>query len=113
MPLSTAELGARITRHRGTKGIRAAAAEIGVSPATLSRVEKGHVPDLDTFEKICMWLDVDPGEFLGSRRAERPTESVSVHFRKGKTVSEKTARSLANMILTAQQALRARESIGG
>ncbi len=113
MPLATAELGMRIIRHRGTKGIRAAAAEIGISPATLSRIEKGHIPDIETFEKLCIWLDVEPSEFLGFRKADKPTESVAVHFRKGKTVSERTAKSLAKMILAAQQALRARESIGG
>ena len=38
--------------------------EIGVSPATLSQVEAGKLPDLLTFRKICVWLKIDPAELL-------------------------------------------------
>ncbi len=46
------QLAARIQAHRAGKGIREAAREVGVSPATLSRVENGKVPDLETFSKV-------------------------------------------------------------
>lgn len=101
------ELGRLISRKREGRGIRAAALEANVSPATLSRVENGNIPDLATFAKICRWLDVDPAQFLGvdsSKSEERP---AVVHFRKKKTVSTDTATSLGALILAAQDALDA------
>lgn len=37
--------------------LRAAAKEIGISPATLSRIENGNKPDIDSFCQICDWLE--------------------------------------------------------
>lgn len=39
-------------------GLRAAGKEIGVSAATLSRVENKKEPDINTMAKICLWLDI-------------------------------------------------------
>jgi len=103
--------GQRLVERRGLNGVRAAAEEIGVSAATLSRVERGNMPDLETFAKLCKWLDVDPAEYLGVKRQDAVT--AAVHFRKGKTVSLRTAQALANVILKAQEALEARESLKG
>ncbi len=109
MALAIEELGARLVERRGLKGVRAAAEEIGISPATLSRIENGHMPDLATFAKVCDWLNVDPAEYLGTRKRDAPT--AAVHFRKEKTMSPRTAQSLANMILKAQDALLARNEV--
>jgi len=115
MSLSIEELGRLITRRRGSQGIRSAATQADVSPATLSRVENGHLPDLATFAKICRWLDVDPAQFLGidRTRAEEPVERAVVHFRKKATVSVETANSLGAMILAAQRARKARSDLIG
>ena len=51
-------LGLRVREKRGQQSIRAAAKEIGISHATLSRVERGYLPDLERYEKICKWLGV-------------------------------------------------------
>lgn len=90
--------------------MRAAAAQIGVSAATLSRVERGHVPDIGTFRKICEWLQVDPNEFLGVESIAGPSTrpqsafpiSPAVHFRAEQTMSEAAAADLAQLILAAQ-----------
>lgn len=113
MPLPIEELGKLIIRKRGTRGIRAAAAEAGVSPATLSRVENGNLPDLATFAKICRWLEVDPARFLGveSSPSVTQTERAVAHFRKKSTVSKDTATSLGALILAAQRARRARAEL--
>ena len=58
-------LGALLRERRGGRGIREVAKEIGVSPATLTRIEAGRLPDLLTFRKICAWLKVSPAEILG------------------------------------------------
>jgi len=107
MPLPIEELGKLITRKRQGRGIRAAAVEAGVGHATLSRVENGHMPDLMTFARICHWLEVDPGEFLGTATTKEAPKAV-VHFRKEKTVSRDTAVALGELILAAQRAKQAR-----
>lgn len=98
-------LGRKLLEKRSGRGIREVAAEIGVSPATLSRVERGNLPDLETFGKICRWLDIDPGEVLRVKpsAAQRPT--VAVHFKKDRALAPKTAKALADMILAAHRAL--------
>ena len=58
-------LGALLRERRGGRGIREVAQEIGVSPATLTRIEAGRLPDLLTFRKICAWLRINPAEILG------------------------------------------------
>jgi transcriptional regulator with XRE-family HTH domain len=102
--LSLETLGRRLAEKRGEVGIRAAAREVGVSPATLSRVERGYLPDLETFSKICKWLQVDPGQVLGVTKPASSAPSVAVHFRKNATLSPETAKALANMVLAAHRA---------
>lgn len=73
-------LSSRLAAKRDLRGVREVAAEIGISPATVSRVERGHSPDLETFAKICRWLDVDPGEVLGftnRRKVNMTKEEIS------------------------------------
>jgi transcriptional regulator with XRE-family HTH domain len=109
------DLAKMISAKRGTRGVRAAAIEADVSPATLSRVENGHMPDLATFAKLCKWIERDPREFLGmdvsNSQGQSPT--AVVHFKKKKTVTMDTANALGSLILAAQDALRARESLIG
>ena len=107
--------GQLIEERRGGTGIRAAAKEVGISPATLSRVENGHLPDLKNFELICRWLGIDPNQVLGFQSiAQNPEESrltASVHFKKNATTTPETAQSLAQMILRASEALKAQEEL--
>ena len=104
--LTLQSLGLKIIEKRGDRGIREVAKEIGTSPATLSRVERGHVPDLETFGKICRWLSVDAGEVLGTKpTVSRPIASVQTHFRKDQTVNPATAVALADLIVKAHDAL--------
>lgn len=44
--------------------MRTAAKEIGISAATLSRIERGGMPDVLTFGLICKWLKKDMSNFL-------------------------------------------------
>jgi transcriptional regulator with XRE-family HTH domain len=114
MTLPISELGRLITAKRGARGVRAAAAEVGISSATLSRVENGHMPDLGTFAKICKWLDKDPREFLGIEQSNSDhVQHAVAHFKKKKTVSMDTATALGELILAAQKAIRAREQLIG
>ena len=98
-------LGRRTKEKRGDQGIRAAAKEIGISHATLSRVERGFLPDLENYKKICKWLGVEIEPATASRNAPPPAGAAHVHFRKDPTTSPETAQALAELILAAQSAL--------
>jgi transcriptional regulator with XRE-family HTH domain len=102
MALPIEELGRLVLKKRGTRGIRAAAAEAEVPPATLSRIENGHIPDLGNFAKVCRWLEVNPSLFLGVEPIAQQQQPTVVHFRKKKTVSKETAEALGHLILRAQ-----------
>ncbi|MCA8880352.1 MAG: helix-turn-helix transcriptional regulator [Rhodobacteraceae bacterium] len=85
-----------LARRRGNMGVRAAAREIGISPSTLSRIEKGHVPDVGTLEKICSWLGEDTSKFTG-------VGNLQIAFKNRKAVPPRTARSLAKLIEKASE----------
>lgn len=105
-------LGRKLREKRGSRGIRSVALEVGTSPATLSRVERGHLPDLETFGKVCRWLGVDPGEVLRFKRQSSGAPgapTAAVHFKKDHAVSPSTASALAKLILAAQRAVLASE----
>lgn len=110
MSLNIEKFGEMVASRRGTLGVRAAAKEIGISPATLSRIENGHVPDLVTFAAVCRWLGEDPADFLGLK-STNVEAAATVHLRKKRTTSIDTANSLGAMIIAAQSALRDRENI--
>lgn len=113
------QLGPLLKEKRGKRGIREVAVEIGISAATLSRVETGKQPDLDTFAKICKWLGVNASEVLGCDlpKGRKPTSQsgavpvVSAHFRAEKAMSKETAQHLGQLILTVSRAME-RESSG-
>jgi transcriptional regulator with XRE-family HTH domain len=113
MPKITLEtLGRLAVEKRGDVGVRAAAKEVGISAATLSRVERGYLPDLETFGKICKWLGVDPGQALGVTASPPATPRVAVHFKKKATLSPSTAQALAQMVLAAHRAWLVTEDEG-
>jgi transcriptional regulator with XRE-family HTH domain len=115
MGLMLDDLARLLTAKRGGRGVRVAAQEAGVSSATFSRVENGHMPDLETFRKLCIWVQRDPKEFLGIEPASHQKEHppAVAHFKKDKTVKMETAKALGEMILAAQKAILAREKLAG
>lgn len=56
--------------RRGNRGLRQAAAEINqmtahpVSASTLSRYERGAVPELLVFVALCDWMGISPSVFF-------------------------------------------------
>lgn len=104
MDIKSQQLAQRIQEYRAGKGIREAAREVGVSPSTLSRVENGHIPDLETYRKICIWLNEDPAVYLGLKPESTGTTTARVHFKKGAAIKPDSAKALSEMILLAQQA---------
>lgn len=110
MPTRTlGSLGAMVRKRRGDKKLRDTAHEIGISPATLMRVESGRIPDVTTFGKICQWLKVDPGSFLGFESKEEKSQEpllVSAHLKVDQTPKPETVSALARMILLATRGQR-------
>jgi len=109
-------LGKMLMERRGSRGVREVASEIGISPATLSRVEGGKLPDLLTFQKICAWLKVDPAEILKiplERTKNTGVDPVfdqvaAIHFKADSTLTQQAATDLSFLILAARKELARR-----
>jgi transcriptional regulator with XRE-family HTH domain len=101
--LTPKKLGQLLQQKRGSMGVRAAAAEIEISPATLSRIENGRIPDLETLKKVCVWLGVEPARYLGTSLGAQTTDRphVQVVFKKNKAVTPGTSKALGNLIMAA------------
>src|SRR5262245_45023014 len=109
MPTKTlGSLAPMVRKKRGDRKLRDVAQEIGIGAATLMRVEGGRIPDVATFGKICSWLNVDPGTFLGfepaaSKSPEEKLEEhqimlVAAHLKADQTPQPETINALAKMI---------------
>jgi transcriptional regulator with XRE-family HTH domain len=105
--ISLQALGRKLVEKRGERGIREVAAEIGISSATLSRIERGYLPDIETFGKVCRWLNLDPGTILGVSTSAPSAPKIGAHFKKDQVLAPRTAQALAQMILAAQRAMMA------
>lgn len=92
-------------RKRGSMGIRAAAKEIGISPTTLSKVEKGHIPDQTTLKKICVWIGETASQFTA-------LGGLQIAFKKDRTLSAETSASLAVLIKRAEEQFKQMASGG-
>jgi transcriptional regulator with XRE-family HTH domain len=88
-------------------GLRATAEQCGLSPSTMSRLERGistSLPD-ETLKKLASWLRVPVDTLIfekvrrhSNREPELSTaEAVEVHLRADKKLSPKTAEALAQM----------------
>ena len=103
-------LGTIVREKRGVRGLREVAREIGTSPATLSRVEGGKMPDITTFGKLCGWLELDPGRILGVKSSgdalsQHSPGTAVAHLRAQREIGPRTAGALASVILKAQRML--------
>lgn len=100
--LNTELLSSMLKEKRGKRGLRATADEIeGVSYATLSRIEQGRIPDVDTFVKICKWLEVSTETFIINSKESKSASTKDVviaHLRSEKTLSKETVNMLIHMI---------------
>lgn len=98
-------LGTVVREKRGSRGLRSVASEIGTSAPTLSRIESGKMPDLQTFGKLCRWLELDPATLLdvnAQPAATAPSNIAIAHLKASREIDPATARALANAILKAQ-----------
>lgn len=106
--LNTDLLSGMVKSKRGNLGLRIIAKEIGdISPTTLSRIEQGKIPDVDTFIKICDWLEVSTDTFITkSMEKEKDIsdqEYLIAHLRANRELSEETIDMLVRIIDMAYQ----------
>jgi len=102
--IDTRKLSEMIRSKRGKRGLREVAKEIGnVSSSTLSRIEQGNLPDIETYVSLCKWLEVSTDFFTDN--AENTTErKIVAHLRADKALSKETAEALIKMIKLAYKA---------
>lgn len=100
--LNTDLLAGMLKARRADKGLRAIAQEIGgISAATLSRIEQGKIPDVDSFIRICNWLNVPTDSFILNESVKTPVstkEYVVAHLRAERELSKSTVNMLIKMI---------------
>jgi len=105
---SIAQLGALLRQRRREHrlSLRDLADEIGVSLNTLSRVERGHIPDLVNFQRIVDWLDVPADAFLepAGTHASIP-DVIARHLRADPRLSNQDAERIADLVEEMYQSL--------
>lgn len=114
--LDTDKLAHAIRSKRGSLALRTAAQEIeGVSFTTLSRLEQGHVPDVDTYVKVCKWLGASTDDFLNlnsNMGVELPKDKVEALLRADPVLPRDVADALIKMVsLAYQQYIKPQESM--
>lgn len=92
------KLSGMIKSKRGNQGLRATAKEIGISAPTLSRIEQGNLPDIETYVKFCEWLSVSTDYFTNVETTDSPQSIVTASLRADKTLPQETVAALINMI---------------
>lgn len=106
--LDIEKLASLVRKRRGRRGLRETAKEIGaVSPSTLSRVESGKTPDMETFTALCDWLEVPPSElFKTNEDTELETpDMISIQLRADKNLDPAIANALASLVKAAYKDL--------
>ena len=95
-------------RREADLGVREAAADCGISAATLSRLERGinpQLPDASTLTKLAKWLGTDVNNLLVHNETDSESdlpqhttpEFVEVHLRADKNLTSDTADALSKM----------------
>ena len=107
--LDTERLANLVRSKRGRRGLRDTAKEIGnVSPSTISRVENGKTPDMDTFLALCDWLKVPAAELIKNTEDEEALETpeaISIQLRADKNLDPAIANALASLVKAAYKDL--------
>jgi len=100
MSESISKLGAMLRARRREKrlSLRDLADQTGVSFNTLSRVERGHVPDIKNFQRIVDWLEVPAETFLEPAEEPSTPNAIARHLLADRRLSEDAATQIANLV---------------
>jgi transcriptional regulator with XRE-family HTH domain len=112
-PLQIDQLATLVAARRTKDGLnlREAAELAGVSFNTLSRVERGHTPDLKSFRNIVDWLGVPADRFFSParRRWESTPEVVEQQLLSDPALPDDAARKIAGIVADLYRALVSRD----
>lgn len=109
-------------RRETDESLRAVAAALGLSPSTLSRIERGLVePDTSTLFVICKWLDVSVNEIKSTIEPEpnlplsdlSTPDIIEVHLRADRDLPAKAAQAIAAMVRAAYQEFAEKQEPAG
>ena len=106
--LDLSDLGRMVLDERNRRGIslREAAAETGIPFNTLSRVEKGHVPDLPKFKRLVEWCGVDINQFFElQEKAAATTDLIAQQLRADRNLPPDAAEQIAGIVTGLYQTL--------
>ena len=84
-------------RHQKRLSLRDVADQTGVSFNTLSRVERGRVPDLRNLRRIAEWLEMPVEMFLEPDAASTP-EVIARHLTSDPRLSPEAATEIAELV---------------
>ncbi len=89
-----------IRSKRGHRGLRDIALISGISASTLSRVERGTIPDVATFLALCDWLDVPPHEFIKNTQPAKIVDcaAICIKLRTDKRLASGVGDAIATLI---------------
>jgi transcriptional regulator with XRE-family HTH domain len=107
--LDIGRLARMLKERRGSLSIRQAAAEVGVSFSTLSRVEAGAQPDMASYTALCAWLGVSPGLFFMQvvERELSPLEHAVTHLQADPRLTADAAGKISSVLRDLYAALAA------
>ncbi|MDJ0579330.1 helix-turn-helix domain-containing protein [Crocosphaera sp.] len=113
--LNAEKLANLVRSKRGTRGLRETAKDIGnVSPSTISRIEKGKTPDMETFLALCEWLEVSPAELIQNTEEEQDLdtpEAIAIQLRADKNLDPAIANALASLVKAAYPDLSQKQEV--
>jgi transcriptional regulator with XRE-family HTH domain len=96
-----------IRKKRGKQTQRQLGFHIGLSAATISRVENGKEPDLNTFFRLCEWLCMNPQEFHTKASGQKAAEILGLAEK-----TEALRKELGNMVVCEGDTDRLEEASG-
>jgi len=118
--INTQDLAVLVRRKlsQGTN-LRDAAREAGVSPATLSRVQRGHAPDANALVALARWLQIPIDRVLnnpprvGASVQGSTLEKVEMHLRADPRLSAETAGRIAEVFRAVYEQFAERAPVDG
>jgi transcriptional regulator with XRE-family HTH domain len=90
--------------ERQARGLswRQLAKQAGVSPSTLTRMQQGKLPDVNTFAALTKWLNIPAERFYSDQRpakeAEDPMAVISTLLRGKKKMNPKAMAALQELV---------------
>lgn len=111
-PSKANALGIRLKAERRKRrlSLRDLADETGISVNTLSRVERGYLPDLKNYQKITDWLGLPADTFLDSSEGQNPLDTPDViarHLHSDTRLGPAAAAKIAGMVQDMYRSLAA------